>query len=136
MARIRHIALFARDENQLAEFYKTAFGLKEVFRHYSEGSTEREAIYLSDGYINVAILPARGDRREGIDHFGFEVDDLNEAAEAALEAGATQGPKDLPRDGRFAEVFVRDPVGQRIDLSVRGWRTEPVEAEKVDMRTA
>jgi hypothetical protein len=34
------------------------------------------AIYLTDGYINMAVLPARG-RREGIDRFGFQVEDMD-----------------------------------------------------------
>jgi hypothetical protein len=29
----------------------------------------------------------------------------------------------LPRDGRFAEVFIEDPMGQRVDLSEQGWKT-------------
>jgi catechol 2,3-dioxygenase-like lactoylglutathione lyase family enzyme len=122
MARIKHIAVFANDGPGLADFYKNTFGLKEVFRHTSaEGGGE--AIYLSDGYINMAILPARGKRPEGIDHFGFHVDNVEETAQAAEKAGATQGPKNVPRDGRFAECFICDPIGQRIDLSVKGWRT-------------
>src|SRR6202008_2750767 len=83
-----------------------------------------EAIYLSDGHINLAILPAR-QRREGIYHFGMEVEDVKEAAQTALAAGATGGKAELPKDGRFAETFVLDPVGTRVDLS-RGWKVQPV----------
>jgi hypothetical protein len=43
-------------------------------------------------------------------------------ADSAVEAGALQGPRDLPRDGRFAEVFIKDPSGQRVDLSKQGWK--------------
>src|SRR5215831_12513504 len=103
MARIRHIAVMTADVPKLADFYKNVFGLKEVSRG-------KRSIYLSDGYINMAILPA-GDGREGIDHFGFEVEDLQKMADSAVDAGAQQGPHDLPRDGRFAEVFIKDPSG-------------------------
>jgi Glyoxalase/Bleomycin resistance protein/Dioxygenase superfamily. len=116
MARIRHIAILTKDTTKLAEFYRTAFGLNEVAR---SGDGE-EAIYLSDGHINLAILPAR-QRREGIYHFGMEVDDVKDAAQTALAAGATGGKAELPKDGRFAETFVLDPVGTRVDLS-RGWK--------------
>lgn len=67
MAKIRHIAVRSDNIPKLADFYKKAFGLKEV----SRGDA---TVYLSDGYINLAILPARG-AQQGIDHFGFEVDD-------------------------------------------------------------
>jgi catechol 2,3-dioxygenase-like lactoylglutathione lyase family enzyme len=115
MARIRHMAVKTADVPKLADFYKNVFGLKEVSRG-------KRSIYLSDGYINMAILPA-GDGQEGIDHFGFEVEDLQKMADSAVEAGAQQGPRDLPRDGRFAEVFIKDPAGQRVDLSKQGWKT-------------
>lgn len=117
MARIKHIAILAKDTTMLSNFYKASFGLKEVAR----SGEKQEAIYLSDGHINLAILPARG-REEGIYHFGFEVENLEEGMRAALEAGATKGSTSLPKDGRFAEVFVRDPVGTRVDLSQRGWK--------------
>lgn len=117
MARIRHIALLTQDPPKLAQFYQASFGMKEVAR----SGEKRDAIYLSDGYINLAILPARG-RPEGIFHFGFEVANAQEAMQVALEAGATKGTDKLPKDGRFAEGFVRDPVGTRVDLSEHGWK--------------
>src|SRR5215469_12330 len=119
MARIRHIALLTKQQEKLAEFYKRAFGMTEVFRHESRAGGG-PAIYLSDGYINLAVLPAP-ERPEGLYHFGFQVDDIDEAAKVALDAGATQPPTDLPRDGRYAEVFIKDPMGTRIDLSEAGW---------------
>jgi predicted enzyme related to lactoylglutathione lyase len=113
MPRIRHIAILANDTTALAAFYMTAFGMAEVSR-------QGEAVFLSDGHINLAVLPARG-RPEGMFHFGFEVDDLERAAERAVAAGAT-APETVPRDGRFAEAFVNDPVGTRVDLSEAGWK--------------
>jgi catechol 2,3-dioxygenase-like lactoylglutathione lyase family enzyme len=128
MARIRHIALVALESEKVAEFYKTAFGMEEVHRHKSAETGERFAIYLSDGYINLAILPLTS-RPEGIYHFGFQVDDVDAAFDTAMGAGAAPPYKTLPRDGRFAEKFVVDPVGVKVDLS-RGWATSPAkEAE-------
>lgn len=120
MARIRHIALVAKDAEKVAEFYKRAFGLVEAFRHKSESLGDKDAIYLSDGYINMAILPL-GSRPEGIFHFGFQVDDVEQAVETALNAGAKPADWVPPRDGRQAETFVIDPVGVKVDIS-RGWK--------------
>ena len=116
MPRIAHIAILAAEPAKLAEFYQNAFGFKEIARSGENG----EAIYVSDGHINLALLPARN-RREGIFHFGIQVEDVKGAATTALAAGATGGKADLPRDGRFAETFVLDPVGTRVDLS-QGWK--------------
>jgi hypothetical protein len=83
-------------------------------------------VYLSDGYINLAILPSHGDPERpvavGINHFGFQVEDLAATEAAALGAGASEAPFALPKDGRFAEKFILDPDGQRVDLSEDGWK--------------
>jgi catechol 2,3-dioxygenase-like lactoylglutathione lyase family enzyme len=97
MALIRHIAVLANDPFALAEFYKKTFGMNEVGR----GKT---IVYVSDGYIN----------------FGFEVEDLEAVANIAVASGA-KAPEGVPRDGRFNEAFILDPVGTRVDLSEAGW---------------
>ena len=49
MARIKHIAIRTPDPEKTAAFYKKVFGLEEV-------GLARSGVYLSDGYINLAIL--------------------------------------------------------------------------------
>src|ERR1700683_4228942 len=122
MARIRHIALFTQDTHALAAFYTTTVGMHEVMRRDKPNG----AVYLSDGYINLAILPNTGAEAngapEGIHHFGFEDDDVDTFAQNALRAAAMKGRSNAPVDGRFAEAYIKDPTGQRIDLSAGGWK--------------
>src|SRR5579863_929873 len=94
MARIRHIALTTENPAKTAAFYKEAFGLKEVRR------SPRGAVFLTDGHINLAVLNlkdnssadvgAHGENFTGIHHFGFEVDDLEDATSVLKKAEATQ----------------------------------------------
>jgi catechol 2,3-dioxygenase-like lactoylglutathione lyase family enzyme len=119
MAAIRHLALRANDPEALAAFYMKAFGMTEVHRHKSV-TGPGAAVYLSDGYLNLAIIPAR-DAPEGLFHFGIAVDDIAQAHGAALEAGAVAQTEVLPVDGRFTETYVTDPAGIRIDLAT-GWK--------------
>jgi predicted enzyme related to lactoylglutathione lyase len=133
MAAIKHIAISARDNEKLAEFYKSTFGLTEVFRQPA-GNSGKYAYYLSDGHINLAILPTGPNGKEGLNHIGFEIDDIEQCTTAALDAGASGAPADVPRDGRFAEQYILDPVGARIDLSVSGWATAPLTAEEAEAR--
>src|ERR687895_2127974 len=107
MARIAHIALLTKDTEKLAEFYKRSFGMKEVARS-GEGGEHGKAIYVSDGHINLAILPARN-RREGIYHFGIAVDDVKGAVETALAAGAPSGTPQHPKGGGGAGGVLFDP---------------------------
>src|ERR671925_988031 len=92
MAKIKHIALTTKDPEKVAAFYKDALGLQEI-RRSSNG-----AVFLTDGYINLAILNwktekdadvgANGPNYNGIHHFGVEVDDLKEASEKLDAANA------------------------------------------------
>jgi catechol 2,3-dioxygenase-like lactoylglutathione lyase family enzyme len=124
--RIQHIAIKTDDPPELAKFYVSTFGMHEVMRR----DWERGAVYLSDGHINLALLPNNNGEAEpanlrGINHLGFRIDDLAATMNAAYANGAKPSDRELPRDGRFAETFVFDPIHQRIDLSQQGWKTQP-----------
>ncbi len=118
MPQIRHLAMLTDDQEGLAKFYKDTFGMTEVHRHPSP--YEGPAIYLSDGHLNLAILPAAG-RQKGLFHFGIAVDDVDAGVAAALAGGATPSNEVLPQDGRFTEQFVFDPNGTRVDIAA-GWK--------------
>ena len=120
MARIRHVAIKCENQEKTADFYKRAFGLTEVWRGPVRDDGNR-AVYLSDGHINLAILPERGGR-EGIDHFGFQVEDMERTLQTAGAAGAKGESEKKPRDGRFAEMGVHDPAGTLVDVSTKGWK--------------
>ncbi|MGH7828452.1 MAG: VOC family protein [Candidatus Binatia bacterium] len=73
MAQIRHIAFYTEDPEQMANFYCSAFDLKIIRKN------ERGNIWLSDGYINVALIKRA--EEQGINHIGFMVDSLESAKE-------------------------------------------------------
>jgi catechol 2,3-dioxygenase-like lactoylglutathione lyase family enzyme len=128
MAKIRHLAIKAEDQEKTADFYKQTFGMTEAWRGPVRDDGKR-AIYLTDGYINMAILPARG-QREGIDHFGFQVEDMEGTLKTAASTGAKADSYKKPRDGRFAEMGVQDPAGTPVDVSVHGWKTSAASSKQ------
>ena len=120
MARIRHLAILTEDVEKLVRFYTTAFGLKIV-------PGIGTATYLSDGHINLAIIPIGPERKvegtelkPGLYHFGFEVEDVGGLREVCKELNATTGIDKRPAN-REAEYRVHDPDGNPIDLSHHGW---------------
>ena len=132
MARIKHIALTTRELARVAEFYKAAFGLKELRRSPSG------AVFLTDGHIHVAVLNtkgaespdmgAHGPHFTGIHHFGFEVDDLDETGRRVEAAsGRRLTAKDhsdaAMRDGIHANFEQKwsGPDGVVFDISHTGW---------------
>ena len=132
MARIKHIALTTKEPAKVAEFYKTAFGLKELRRSPSG------AVFLTDGYIHVAVLTTKGEEAPdmgahgphfaGIHHFGFEVDDLAETSHKLEVANgqrliAKAESDAVMRDGVHANFEMKwsGPDGVVIDISHTGW---------------
>ena len=133
MARIKHIAIRTPDPEKTAAFYKDVFGLKEV-------GQARTGFYLSDGYINLAILKSKDEstgespRDEaayaGVHHFGFMVDDVDETCRKLEAAGAKPmtnrtDPKHAPATGArsYYEIKFRGPDSQEFDVTESGWIT-------------
>jgi catechol 2,3-dioxygenase-like lactoylglutathione lyase family enzyme len=127
MARIKHIAIRTPDPEKTAAFYKEVFDLKEV------GKAGR-GYYLSDGYINLAILKSsdQGNGESprdipgyaGIDHLGFQVENVDETCKKLEEAGASATcltPRPLAR-ARITRSSTEDPT-TRSSTSPRpaGW---------------
>ena len=134
MAKIRHIAITAEDPFVTAELFKNALGLEEISRGDSELARE---VYLTDGYINLAIVCWKRTKETpnpypdgyGLDHFGLQVDDLSSAEERARKAGATPQPPppvDLSRLAGNTLYFEKklQLAGVKFDLSGHGWATK------------
>jgi catechol 2,3-dioxygenase-like lactoylglutathione lyase family enzyme len=113
MARIRHLAIVTENRERLVNFYTSAFGMKVV-------DGVGPAIYLSDGYLNVAIIQKRPQYKEGLYHFGIEVEDVEALKPICKELGAASEIQKRPPN-REAEYRVHDPDGNPIDLSQHGW---------------
>ncbi len=106
--RIRHVALNVQDRDKEAEYYKRVFGMEEKSRG------PNGTIYLSDGFVGVALI-TNTDMPWGINHFGFQVDSV----EAIEEIADTKAHSNTY--GAIAESWIRDDEGYRVDISEGGW---------------
>jgi catechol 2,3-dioxygenase-like lactoylglutathione lyase family enzyme len=126
MAKIKHIAIRTHDIEKTAAFYKEAFGLEQV-------GVGQSGIYLTDGYLNIAILNMRGvvegeTMKLGVDHIGFQVDDVDATVEKIRALGGkpldqrnevSHGDPAKPQS--YFEVKCVAPDDQVIDVSNAGW---------------
>ena len=108
---IRRVVVQADDPSEVAGFYKGKLDLKE------QGRDEGGEVDLSDGIVQMALLPTGPMEKKGIQYIGIQIDDWDAQAERFLAMG-----RDLPvpRDPD-SEVTVRDPEGNLLVLSRRGW---------------
>src|SRR4026209_967875 len=138
MGKLRHIAFISKEPKKLSDFYQKYFGFEEC-KVFPSGSR-----MVIDPLFNLAFLQSRGDeagpevgthradgaeleRQPGIHHYGFLVDDLNEAV-AKLPASLNRGANPQvsagvggPEGPRPAEMRFIDPCGNNVDLSSRGY---------------
>jgi lactoylglutathione lyase len=126
MAQIKHIAIRTRDVDKTAAFYQEAFGLKQV-------GMGQNGIYLTDGRLNIAILKFQEGKdgeplRLGIDHVGFQVEDVDTAvAEISHLGGSPLADRievqrtDPANPQSYYEIKCIGPDEQVIDISSAGW---------------
>ena len=126
MAKLRHLAIATNDPDKTAEFFKEAFGLREVSP--IDGDLAK-GHFLTDGTVTFAILKFKtqqGDKSPdyvGIHHMGFVVEDLEETGKKLEDLGAPCFmPKPAnPKPGNFFEVKHSTPEGIIIDISDHAW---------------
>ena len=69
--------------------------------------------------------------RPGIDHFGFEVDSIDDVAETLKENGHPT-PKVRPNNPPYAEERAVDPDGNYFDLSEHGFQDEEYQEDRAE----
>lgn len=115
MPKLNHIACIAQDPQTVAKFYATIFQMSLERKASSIGlsATARE------GYVGLnfnPILPGRPGPA-GLDHFGIEVEDIDESFAVATKKYPTI--EWVKRSGMrpYAQVGIHDPEGQVVDIN-------------------
>jgi catechol 2,3-dioxygenase-like lactoylglutathione lyase family enzyme len=122
--KIEHIAIITLDPDKLAKFYIEVFGMKFLHRRELGTRPPTGAVFVTDGNINLALLPNRGEGKpSGINHIGFHIEDAEEI-ETKLADWQVAMPAPRPEDRLYAETRCSDPDGNNIDLSVHGYQLQ------------
>jgi catechol 2,3-dioxygenase-like lactoylglutathione lyase family enzyme len=130
--KIRHLAIMTLDPERLARFYEQTFDMKRLTGKGVPGS---KAVYMTDGYITLALLENKADGKpSGLNHFGWHVEDQDEIASRMTRLGV-KAPAKRPADRPYAETRGTDPDGNNFDLSVQGYGSEE-DAAALDKKPA
>ena len=115
MAKIRHIAYRAEDVEAMADFFVKGLGMSIAQRR------KNGAIDLSDGSINITVLPMTTNRadgkppQQGIDHIGFTVEDEPDYRRRLETLGANE-INAIDLGSAHYEVKYQGPEGIVVDL--------------------
>ena len=115
MPKLNHIACIAQDPQTVAKFYATIFQMSLERKASSIGlsATARE------GYVGLnfnPILPGRPGPA-GLDHFWFEVEDIDESFAMATRKYPTVDWVKRSGTRPYAQVGIHDPEGQVVDIN-------------------
>jgi len=115
-SKLNHLAITTDQYALLGMFYRAIFGLK------ASGDTSREmsAISVGDGYLGMTLIPRRGGRKAGLDHFGIEVADLDKVRSKVAKKYPDIEIVKRPGNRPFASYSAHDPAGNYFDLSQPG----------------
>lgn len=131
MAKIRHIAYWAEDVEAMAAFFVNGLEMTLAQRRANG------AIDLTDGIVNITVLPASMPRPDGrpqtlgIDHIGFTVEDEDKCRQLVEAAGGRETQRANPGGTVNYETKFEGPEGIVIDVGHWAGAAPVQEAVKV-----
>ena len=127
MPKLNHIASIAVDPIAVGKFYATVFNMTFTTQvaHIGYAATARE------GYVGLnfnPILPGRPGP-VGLDHFGIEVEDINDSFAMAEQKYPTVEWVKRSGDRPYSQVGIHDPDGQVVDINQKNMNADVSEVK-------
>jgi catechol 2,3-dioxygenase-like lactoylglutathione lyase family enzyme len=110
-AQLTHIAISAINPLIMRTFYKGVFKLRPA--------SPTSDWFLTDGYVQFANNQRAPGWQAGLDHFGFEVDNLDEVKERLADLYPKIRLTTRPAHRKYVGLATHDPEGHVFDLTYR-----------------
>ena len=113
-ARVNHVAIASDQYAMNGRFYQALFGMTP-----SSKPRPARSVVVGDGYLGLNSIPRREGRYSGLDHFGIEVDDLEDTIARIVKFDPTLSALKRPPIRPYAAYSGIDPDTNIYDLSQR-----------------
>jgi catechol 2,3-dioxygenase-like lactoylglutathione lyase family enzyme len=123
-SRVNHVAIASDHYAINGRFYEALFGMKT-----SSKPRPARSVVLGDGYLGLNCIPRREGRYSGLDHFGIEVEDLEETIARIKKFDPSLSAVKRPPIRPFAAYSAHDPDTNIFDLSGSSMDKKDVYAE-------
>jgi lactoylglutathione lyase len=116
---LHHVALRVANIDDALKFYTQSLGFREVIvRRDAAGRPSLAYIQVSKNTF-LELHPVAAGREPGLDHFGFQVDDVSSYAKRLAQTGVkADDVKTGTLSSRFTNAY--DPMGQAMELMELG----------------
>ena len=118
-AKLNHVAIASDYYAINGRFYQALFGMKA-----SSKPRPARSVVIGDGYVGMNCIPRRDGRYSGLDHFGIEVDDLEETIARIEKFDPGLSAVKRPPIRPFAAYSAHDPDVNIFDLSQKNLGTQ------------
>jgi len=112
-SKINHVAIMSANYALEYKFYESYFGM-----HKPPSAKPTRSAAIGDGYVGLNINPRRAGRPGRFDHFGIQVDNLEEVVDGLRSRGIKVLKRPTTRP--FANYSTHDPDGNVFDLTEAG----------------
>jgi len=111
-SRVNHIAIASDHYAINGRFYEALFGMKP-----SSKPRPARSVVLGDGYVGMNVIPRREGRYSGLDHFGIEVNDIEDTVARITKFDSSLHAVKRPPIRPFAAYSGHDPDCNIFDIS-------------------
>jgi len=122
MPRVKQMAIVCDNAERLEEYYCRWFGFEKL------GGGPGGSLYLTDGYLNLALLkkgPGLPEENQdlGLHHVGFQVESIEEVKKRIAELDPSIRLEKRPKEDPYSEYRIAfpEPQGFAIDVSEKGY---------------
>jgi catechol 2,3-dioxygenase-like lactoylglutathione lyase family enzyme len=122
--KLNHVAIASDHYAINGRFYEALFGMKP-----SSKPRPARSVVLGDGYVGMNCIPRRDGRYSGLDHFGLEVEDVEETIARIKRFDPGLSAVKRPPIRPFAAYSAHDPENHHFDLSAPNVEKKDVYAE-------
>lgn len=99
-----HVHIYTKNLNKTAEFYKLAFGAKELRELVKE-----KMVHLDLNGIRIVISELNEENQEGLRHFALSIDKLDDSLINTLE-GLDCNVIERKQVNNISVAFIKDPT--------------------------
>jgi catechol 2,3-dioxygenase-like lactoylglutathione lyase family enzyme len=111
-AKVNHVAIASDQYAMNGRFYQALFGMTP-----SSKPRPARSVVVGDGYLGLNCIPRREGRYSGLDHFGIQVDDLEDTIARIVKFDSSLSALKRPPIRPFAAYSAHDPDTNIFDLS-------------------
>ena len=109
MPQLRQLVIAAENPSRLSAFYQDVFELEKI-------DEAKEAVFLSDGVFNLALVTEPDARKQGLRHLSFDTVRVESMGKKLASAGVTESSLVQVDTVTGVEFELRDPDGNPVNI--------------------